>query len=37
MNFMEIAQARQSCRNYDENRPMEREKIDAMCCAAWHL
>lgn len=34
MNFMEIAQARQSCRNYDENRPVEREKIDAMLEAA---
>ena len=34
MNFMEIAQARQSCRNYDENRPVEQEKIDAMLEAA---
>jgi len=34
MNFMEIAQARQSCRNYDENRPVEKEKIDAMLEAA---
>ena len=34
MNFMEIAQARQSCRSYDENRPVEQEKIDAMLEAA---
>ena len=34
MNFMEIAQVRQSCRNYNENRPVEREKIDAMLAAA---
>ena len=30
MNFLEIAQNRQSCRNYDETRPVEREKIDAI-------
>ncbi|MBE6971535.1 MAG: nitroreductase [Ruminococcaceae bacterium] len=30
MNFMEIAQARQSCRSYDETRPVEREKLDAI-------
>ena len=30
MNFMEIAQARQSCRSYDETRPVEQEKIDAI-------
>ena len=30
MNFMEIAQNRQSCRSYDENRPVEREKLDAI-------
>jgi len=30
MNFMEIAQTRQSCRSYDENRPVEREKLDAV-------
>lgn len=34
MNFMEIAQVRQSCRDYDETRPVEREKIDAMLAAA---
>ena len=34
MNFMEIAQARQSCRSYDESRPVEQEKIDAMLEAA---
>ena len=30
MNFTEIAQTRQSCRSYDENRPVEREKLDAV-------
>lgn len=30
MNFTEIANARQSCRSYDEARLVEREKIDAM-------
>ena len=30
MNFMEIAQARQSCRAYDENRPVEAEKLQAI-------
>ena len=30
MNFMEIAQTRQSCRNYDPDRPVEREKIEAI-------
>ena len=30
MNFLEIAQARQSCRQYDPNRPVEREKLDAI-------
>ena len=30
MNFMEIAQTRQSCRAYDETRPVEPEKITAM-------
>ena len=30
MNFNEIACARQSCRSYDENRAVEREKIEAM-------
>ena len=30
MNFMEIAQNRQSCRSYDENRPVEQEKLDAI-------
>ena len=34
MNFMEIANARQSCRNYDEQRPVEREKLDAVLEAA---
>ena len=34
MNFMEIAKARQSCRNYDENREVEREKIDRILEAA---
>ena len=30
MNFLEIARSRQSCRNYDENRPVEQEKLDAI-------
>ena len=34
MNFMEIAQARQSCRSYDENRPVEPEKLEAILEAA---
>ena len=34
MNFMEIARTRQSCRGYDEARPVEPEKITAMLEAA---
>ena len=34
MNFMEIAQARQSCRAYDETRPVEDEKLTAILEAA---
>ena len=34
MNFLEIANARQSCRSYDENRPVEQEKLDAILEAA---
>ena len=30
MNFTEIAQTRQSCRSYDETRPVEQEKLDAI-------
>ena len=30
MNFTEIAQKRQSCRSYDENRPVEQEKLEAI-------
>ena len=30
MNFLEIAQNRQSCRSYDEQRPVEREKLNAV-------
>lgn len=30
MNFMEIAQNRQSCRKYDSSRAVEQEKIDAV-------
>lgn len=30
MNFSEIAQNRQSCRSYDESRPVETEKLDAV-------
>jgi len=34
MNFLEIAQARQSCRSYDETRPVEEEKLCAILEAA---
>ena len=34
MNFMEIATLRQSCRSYDETRPVEQEKLDAILAAA---
>lgn len=34
MNFTEIAQTRQSCRSYDETRPVEPEKLDAILAAA---
>ena len=34
MNFMEIAQARQSCRVYDETRAVEAEKLEAILEAA---
>ena len=34
MNFMEIANTRQSCRSYDENRPVEQEKLEAILEAA---
>lgn len=34
MNFLEIAQNRQSCRSYDENRLVEKEKLDAILEAA---
>ena len=30
MNFMEIAEIRQSCRSYDEARPVEEEKLTAI-------
>lgn len=30
MDFLEIANARQSCRSYDETRPVEQEKLDAV-------
>ena len=30
MNFLEIANTRQSCRSYDESRPVEQEKLDAV-------
>ena len=30
MNFMEIAQTRQSCRSYEAGREVEREKLDAI-------
>ena len=34
MNFTEIAETRQSCRSYDETRPVEQEKLDAILNAA---
>lgn len=34
MNFLDIAQARQSCRAYDETRPVEEEKLTAILEAA---
>ena len=34
MNFLKIAQARQSCRAYDQARPVEQEKLDAVLEAA---
>ena len=34
MNFMEIARTRQSCRAYDESRPVEPEKLQAILEAA---
>ena len=34
MNFLEIAQTRQSCRAYDETRPVEQEKLNAVLEAA---
>ena len=34
MNFLEIANARQSCRAYDESRPVEEEKLNAILEAA---
>ena len=34
MDFLTIAQNRQSCRSYDENRPVEQEKLDAILEAA---
>ena len=35
MNFMEIALTRQSCRAYDEERPVEQEKLEAILEATW--
>ena len=34
MNFMEIANTRQSCRSYDETRAVEPEKLEAVLEAA---
>ena len=34
MNFLEIAQTRQSCRAYDEHHPVEQERLDAVLEAA---
>ena len=30
MNFLEVAQTRQSCHRYDESRPVEQEKLNAV-------
>lgn len=34
MNFLEIAEKRQSCRSYDAARPVEKEKLEAILKAA---
>ena len=34
MNFIEIAEARQSCRSYDSTKKVEKEKIDAILASA---
>ena len=34
MNFMEIAENRQSCRSYQADKDVEAEKLDAILCAA---
>jgi len=34
MNFLEIAQTRQSCRAYDETKSVEQEKLDAILASA---
>ena len=34
MNFTEIAQSRQSCRNYDASREVEKEKLDCILASA---
>ena len=34
MNFLQIAKERQSCRSYDETRPVEKEKLEAILEAA---
>ena len=34
MNFLEIAKNRQSCRSYDETRPVEEDKLDTILTAA---
>ena len=34
MDFLEIANARQSCRSYDEARPVENEKLEKILEAA---
>ena len=34
MNFSEIAAARQSCRSYDPDRPVEHEKVEAILASA---
>ena len=37
MDFLEIANLRQSCRSYDESRPVEEEKLTAILrLPGWH-
>ena len=37
MDFLDIAKLRQSCRSYDETRPVEEEKLNAILEAARQI